>query len=479
MTDSPSLVLQISPQGIGNTNSLSSTKDSSNTVLMEEVGSSRDETREENELEAHYARQSWPLRNITVPHNNDVLFGRGGGTNSHPGNKRYRQLVEESKSRYLAASRNEKPLIAFEIVRFLREQQTPPGRFLQMNEMTKKWDDVGYKRAREKTSQALREKLNYAPNTASKVDEKGGTKQRQPPLNGTTTVLSSRDIPIIGVIKESSTPSPDEAPPKTLEYWPTLQPSNSDAVIGISTANSVDKASPTEQSVLQQLKPDLPPILPSQEQERWIEDSNALDDSVVVPHLSPPKKQHLHREHSLTGYPLNDDDDDDDILLPGNVLVLAFEPERMMKRATSHNVEKDKNLKMPRRTSKPIERQHSLAGVYLPGARIDIPAEMFSSNEFNDDDLPPTDLITTNNASAPLISMDVTSLLPNCSNRKQLLELMKMPRSNDLGRHSEQLLLPPNDNINNNDHSSSVFRDTSSGMAPCDDSSNYDEYAAL
>jgi hypothetical protein len=139
--------------------------------------------------------------------------------------------------------------------------------------------------------------------------------------------------------------------------------------------------------------------LPSQEQERWIEDSNALDDSVVVPHLLPPKKQHLHREHSLTGYPLNDDDDDD-ILLPGNVLVLAFEPERMMKRATSQNVEKDKNLKIPWRTSKPIERQHSLAGVYLPGARIDIPAEIFSSNEFNDDDLPPTDLITTNMSTA-------------------------------------------------------------------------------
>ena len=28
---------------------------------------------------------SWPLRNVKEPHDNDVLYGRGGGTNHHPG----------------------------------------------------------------------------------------------------------------------------------------------------------------------------------------------------------------------------------------------------------------------------------------------------------------------------------------------------------------------------------------------------------
>jgi len=66
-------------------------------------------------------------------------------------------MVEERKHRYQNASRPEKPQIAQEIVSLWRREQTPPGRFLKMNERTKMWDDVGYRKAREKTSQALRE----------------------------------------------------------------------------------------------------------------------------------------------------------------------------------------------------------------------------------------------------------------------------------------------------------------------------------
>ena len=100
---------------------------------------------------------AWPLTDIAEPGINDCLFGRGGGTNHHPGNKRYRKIVEDRKETYLTSKRLDKPLVAMDIITEWRGQD-PPGRFLKQNDITKLWDDVGDKKAREKTSQALREK---------------------------------------------------------------------------------------------------------------------------------------------------------------------------------------------------------------------------------------------------------------------------------------------------------------------------------
>ena len=107
------------------------------------------------ELKIKY--KDWPLKDIKEPHENDVMYGRGGGTNHHSGNKRYRKMVEERKVQYVNSKRLDKPLVALEIIREWRGQ-LPPGRFLKHNEKTGNWDDVGDKKAREKTSQALREK---------------------------------------------------------------------------------------------------------------------------------------------------------------------------------------------------------------------------------------------------------------------------------------------------------------------------------
>lgn len=113
----------------------------------------------------------WPLRDIKEPHEHDVLYGRGGGTNHHIGNKRYRKMVEDKKVDYCNSKRLDKPLVALNIIRHWREQD-PPGRFLKLDEKTGLWDDVGDKKAREKTSQALREK---APELRKQqeVDEQG------------------------------------------------------------------------------------------------------------------------------------------------------------------------------------------------------------------------------------------------------------------------------------------------------------------
>ena len=92
-----------------------------------------------------------------VPNKNDVLCGRGGTINSHPGNEQYRNLVESKKRVYLTARfKVEKRLIATSIVDQIRKMD-PPGRFLQKDADSQSWFDIGEEKAREKTSQALRE----------------------------------------------------------------------------------------------------------------------------------------------------------------------------------------------------------------------------------------------------------------------------------------------------------------------------------
>lgn len=88
-------------------------------------------------------------------HPPSAVCGRGGGSNNHPGNENFRELVNEVKFPYVNCPKREKPLIARRIVEAVRNQ-TPPGRFL-IKDVKGLWNDIGDGRAREKTSQALRE----------------------------------------------------------------------------------------------------------------------------------------------------------------------------------------------------------------------------------------------------------------------------------------------------------------------------------
>lgn len=67
------------------------------------------------------------------------------GTNHHPGNKRYRKMVEERKMDYVNSKRLDKPLVALDIIKQWREQD-PPGRFLKIDDRTGLWNDVGDKK---------------------------------------------------------------------------------------------------------------------------------------------------------------------------------------------------------------------------------------------------------------------------------------------------------------------------------------------
>ena len=87
----------------------------------------------------------------------DVLSGRGGKVNAHPGNVQFRNLVNAFKRAYLAPTtkKTEKVRIADRLVMQIRNMN-PPGRFL-CEEGEDCWYEIGDVKARKKAGQAMRE----------------------------------------------------------------------------------------------------------------------------------------------------------------------------------------------------------------------------------------------------------------------------------------------------------------------------------
>jgi len=151
------LVSDSSKENLETDTPTSASMESASIVSTPSMDGKSDDSESMQTLQRTNTATDWPLNEIKEPHKNDVLYGRGGGTNHHPGNKRYRSMVERRKGDYVNSKRLDKPLVALEIIKEWRSQD-PPGRFLKMEENTGMWSDVGDKKAREKTSQALREK---------------------------------------------------------------------------------------------------------------------------------------------------------------------------------------------------------------------------------------------------------------------------------------------------------------------------------
>lgn len=93
---------------------------------------------------------------IQKPGTNDVLCGRGGGSQNHIGNREYRAVINANKCAYIDACRKTKTLLVESIVKAVR-MQSPPGRFLEKDTKSGLWNDIGDKRAFAKTCQAIRE----------------------------------------------------------------------------------------------------------------------------------------------------------------------------------------------------------------------------------------------------------------------------------------------------------------------------------
>lgn len=101
---------------------------------------------------------------VLHPGSNDIMFGRGGDTNYHVGNNRFRTLIAEKyRWRYQQAkSRKERSMIAIEVIQQWREGQDPPGRFLAKQEGNGTWYEVSHDVAFRKAMKVLGEKTTKA-----------------------------------------------------------------------------------------------------------------------------------------------------------------------------------------------------------------------------------------------------------------------------------------------------------------------------
>jgi len=92
---------------------------------------------------------------VTDPTHLDVLLGRGGLTNKHPGNIKYRETAEDWKGYYQSQkSKDDKKDVSILLMKCVHDYG---GRFLTKDPSTECWVVAEDKQARKKCSQALRE----------------------------------------------------------------------------------------------------------------------------------------------------------------------------------------------------------------------------------------------------------------------------------------------------------------------------------
>lgn len=142
---------------------------------------------------------------------NDVLLGRGGATNNHEGNKRYRTIVQDHQSEYLNSRKKSKVSIAQKIV---MKVYSNGGRFLK-REASGIWAEVPFKRATEKTSQALREGLDVRNQKIREqkqvrrfeTGDEVADRTNNVPANGHhQLLLQQQQLPATTILSQSSTP---------------------------------------------------------------------------------------------------------------------------------------------------------------------------------------------------------------------------------------------------------------------------------
>lgn len=131
---------------------------------------------------------------------NDVLCGRGGESNHHSGNQQYRKLVKAFQPLYIASKRRYKPRIAQCIVYTIRSYG---GRFLKRtNPRSSHFEDVGNTKAREKTSQALREGAPELRGSNPSAMDDDGVEEERPSATNTSVASLLTPQPPAGTLPQ-------------------------------------------------------------------------------------------------------------------------------------------------------------------------------------------------------------------------------------------------------------------------------------
>ena len=88
-------------------------------------------------------------------HTNDVIFGKGNGAASWPGNVAFRHIVWKYRQQYTLSRSCDKREIGRAVT---QEMKSINGRFLMINPKTGNYHEVSQKRAEDKACQSLRQK---------------------------------------------------------------------------------------------------------------------------------------------------------------------------------------------------------------------------------------------------------------------------------------------------------------------------------
>ena len=90
----------------------------------------------------------------------DVLLGRGGRSNHHPGNQEYLKLIYELVDQYTEELAQNRPLCREFTQSIVREIKGWGGRFMKKIDNSDRWFEVDDKTARKKVGQKLRDFRN-------------------------------------------------------------------------------------------------------------------------------------------------------------------------------------------------------------------------------------------------------------------------------------------------------------------------------
>ena len=117
---------------------------------------------------AEMAESSTTTGEVVEPNERDVLCGRGGFINKHVGNIVYRKVVDYNKAIYKQVPKRHRILVSQSIVQTIEKHG---GRFLQpvsgQGRKNQEWTCIQFRRAVQKTSQALREPISDTPDASA------------------------------------------------------------------------------------------------------------------------------------------------------------------------------------------------------------------------------------------------------------------------------------------------------------------------
>jgi hypothetical protein len=151
-------------------------------------------------------------------------------TNNHPGNEWFRRLVRSNRALYRSCPKHTKLLVAKAIVQAV-QQQDPPGRFVERATDQKKkdstesnfvWHQIGYKKAVDKTSQALRERDHHSQSSTNNkgnpyysTDEESQYQQQHPRIPKLSEGDVQQAVQMAEGVRKSRNPTPQALTPLT------------------------------------------------------------------------------------------------------------------------------------------------------------------------------------------------------------------------------------------------------------------------